>query len=229
LDRDTKKPTTEPIKIEMKNVQTEEITYSTSTTTGTYSLNIRQGYEYEIAFYRNDYLKHRIKFNFCPSKLDARTEFCISGLANVAFKDGEDLGFESDIYIDKIELNKTFVIDGNIQFDYGSARIQPAGYETLKKVVLMLFDNPQIKVEFGAHTDSRGSDEYNMELSKRRAEAAVNYITTQGIPTDRITWQGYGETQILNECTNNVNCPEYKHAANRRAEFKITGIDLERK
>ena len=224
LDRDTKKPVTEPINIEVRNMQTNEISYNKSTNVGSYSLDIRQGYEYEIGFYKNDYLKHRIKFNFCPSKLDSRTEFCISGLTNVAFKDGEDLGFESDIFIDKIEIDKTFVIDGNINFDYGSARLQPAGYETLKKVVLMLFDNPQIKIEFSAHTDSRGSDEFNMELSKKRAEAAVSYIIAQGIPTERITAQGYGETQLTNECANGVTCPEYKHAANRRAEFKITGI-----
>jgi hypothetical protein len=77
----------------------------------------------------------------------------------------------------------------------------------------------------GSHTDSRASYEYNIELSQKRAEAAVRYITFNGINPMRITAKGYGETMLVNKCADGVPCTEPEHQANRRTEFKITAIN----
>ncbi|RZK16223.1 MAG: OmpA family protein, partial [Pedobacter sp.] len=71
------------------------------------------------------------------------------------------------------------------------------------------------------HTDSRGKDAYNLTLSQKRAESAVQYIISRGVNKNRITAKGYGETQLLNKCANNVSCSDAEHQLNRRTEFKI--------
>jgi outer membrane protein OmpA-like peptidoglycan-associated protein len=76
-------------------------------------------------------------------------------------------------------------------------------------------------VEFGAHTDARGGDTYNLRLTQRRAVETVNYLISLGTDPKRITGKGYGETELVNECKNNVNCSEIQHQENRRTEFLI--------
>jgi len=71
------------------------------------------------------------------------------------------------------------------------------------------------------HTDSRGSDKYNLALSERRAKSTVRWIVSKGIKKNRITGKGYGETQLVNDCTNDVPCTEEQHQQNRRSEFII--------
>jgi outer membrane protein OmpA-like peptidoglycan-associated protein len=80
-------------------------------------------------------------------------------------------------------------------------------------------------VELGSHTDARGSDSYNMILSKKRSDSAVKYIIDHGIVKDRIIAKGYGETQLVNHCKNGVECPDDVHRKNRRTEFKILEMD----
>ncbi len=72
-------------------------------------------------------------------------------------------------------------------------------------------DNPTIWIELGSHTDSRGKDSYNLTLSQKRAESAVQYIISKGIDKNRITAKGYGETQLVNKCANGINCSDEEH------------------
>ena len=87
-------------------------------------------------------------------------------------------------------------------------------------------------VELGSHTDARGRDAYNLDLSQRRAQSAVEYLVESGIDRERLRAQGYGETVILNECVNGVKCSDDEHRFNRRTEFKIiegpTTIEVKR-
>ena len=78
--------------------------------------------------------------------------------------------------------------------------------------------NPDMKIEVKAHSDNRGSDQYNLELSDRRARATVQYVISQGIDKSRISGKGYGESQLKIDCT---DCTEEQHAVNRRTEFII--------
>ncbi len=80
---------------------------------------------------------------------------------------------------------------------------------------------PEMIIESGSHTDSRGIVGYNVWLSTRRAKSTVSYIIEKGIDPSRITGKGYGETQLINECSDGVDCTEAQHAKNRRTEFVI--------
>jgi peptidoglycan-associated lipoprotein len=110
-----------------------------------------------------------------------------------------------------------------IYYDFAKWNIRADARPELDKIVKILKDNPEITIELGSHTDSRGTHAYNEVLSQRRAESAVNYIITQGIDKSRISAKGYGERVLLNECADEVFCSETKHQFNRRTEFKVTG------
>ena len=133
-----------------------------------------------------------------------------------------DITIRKDLYLDKIELNKAIRLE-NIYYDFDESYIrEDAGIE-LDKLIKILKENPTIEIELSSHTDSRGNDAYNMQLSQDRADAAVKYIVDIGdINPKRIKAKGYGETKLLNRCKNGVNCSEAEHQLNRRTEFKIT-------
>lgn len=80
---------------------------------------------------------------------------------------------------------------------------------------------PEMIIESGSHTDSRGIEGYNIWLSDRRAKSTVSYIIDKGIDPGRITGKGYGESQLINGCSDGVDCTEAQHAMNRRTEFVI--------
>jgi len=108
-----------------------------------------------------------------------------------------------------------------IQFLLNKFDIRVKSAEELNKVVDIMKQNPTLVVEFSAHTDSRGPDEWNMELSIKRAEEVVRYIVNKGIDYNRIYGKGYGETMPINHCVNDVECSDVEHLANRRTEFLI--------
>ncbi|MDI1353570.1 MAG: OmpA family protein [bacterium] len=109
----------------------------------------------------------------------------------------------------------------NILFEPNKYAITPQAKEVLDKVILVLNANKALKIEVGAHTDSKGSAAENLKLSEMRAKTVQKYITASGIETLRVMAKGYGETQLLNHCDDNSNCSEVEHAQNRRIEFKI--------
>ncbi|MFC6268043.1 OmpA family protein [Frigoriflavimonas asaccharolytica] len=109
----------------------------------------------------------------------------------------------------------------DILYDLDKFFIREDAKPELNKLVRFLEDNPSVKVELGSHTDSRGSDAYNLKLSQNRAQAAVDYIITKGISRDRIVAKGYGETVLLNQCANGVQCSDAEQQINRRTEFKV--------
>jgi outer membrane protein OmpA-like peptidoglycan-associated protein len=126
--------------------------------------------------------------------------------------------------IEKVEVGQKFVME-NIYYDFDKWDILPESEVELDKLVKIMKDNPGWEVELGSHTDCRGSDAYNEELSQKRSDSAVNYIVSHGISRDRITAKGYGETQLVNECDDGVECTEEQHRKNRRTEFKILGME----
>jgi outer membrane protein OmpA-like peptidoglycan-associated protein len=111
----------------------------------------------------------------------------------------------------------------NILFETGKYDITPQAKEILDKIILVLNTNTKLKIEVGAHTDSKGSDLSNMKLSQLRAITVQRYISGAGIDPKRIISKGYGESKLLNNCKDNVPCNELEHAQNRRIEFKILG------
>ncbi|MBW8331924.1 MAG: OmpA family protein [Prolixibacteraceae bacterium] len=92
---------------------------------------------------------------------------------------------------------------------------------TLDKLIALLAEFPDLEIRIESHTDSRGSDDYNMLLSKKRARAAFDYVVSKGIDPNRLLYQGYGETRLLNNCGNGVPCAEEQHEVNRRSIVKV--------
>ncbi|MCB9355022.1 MAG: OmpA family protein [Lewinellaceae bacterium] len=129
----------------------------------------------------------------------------------------------SNIELERAKIDKRIQIQ-NIYYDFDKWDIRSDAAERLDNVVNLMRDNPGLSVELGSHTDSRGNDEYNMDLSHKRALSAVAYIISEGIDSARITAKGYGESQLVNRCRNGVPCSEAEHQLNRRTELRITGI-----
>lgn len=127
-----------------------------------------------------------------------------------------------DLILIKLEINQIFQVE-NIYYDLDKWFIREDAEPALDELV-EVFKNYPISAELSSHTDCRASDEYNRELSQKRAEAAVRYIILQGVNPARITAKGYGETQLVNKCADGVDCTEEEHQANRRTEFKITSV-----
>jgi outer membrane protein OmpA-like peptidoglycan-associated protein len=108
-----------------------------------------------------------------------------------------------------------------IYFDLDKYYIRPDAAIELEKIVKTMKRCTDIKVVAGSHTDSRASHSYNVTLAQNRAQSTVDYIISRGIDASRITPQGFGETQLLNRCSDGVNCSEGEHQVNRRTEFVI--------
>jgi outer membrane protein OmpA-like peptidoglycan-associated protein len=133
--------------------------------------------------------------------------------------------FVRNFVLDSLILNKPIVVE-NIYYDFDKWFIRPDAALELNKLVRTLNDNPTINIQMGSHADSRGSDQYNLVLTDKRAKAAVEYLVSQGIDKERLTWKGYGESRLVNKCKNNVFCTDEEHQKNRRTEFKVTRINI---
>ncbi|UKN02632.1 OmpA family protein [Paracrocinitomix mangrovi] len=162
---------------------------------------------YNITLTRPGYLAQTVTFNVLFDK---------EGRYNVF----EDL----DVKMEKVEIGNdlTKIIDLNpIYFDYNKAIIRPDAAIELDKIVQVMNDNPNMRIELGSHTDSRGSDKKNQSLSDRRAKASADYIKKRISNPDRITGKGYGESKLINHCSDGIDCSELEHQQNRRTEFII--------
>lgn len=123
---------------------------------------------------------------------------------------GTDLAKILDIPIIYFDLDKSFIR-------------KDASFE-LAKVLAVMQEYPNLKIEVRSHTDSRQSAKYNEKLSEKRAKSTVAWLVENGIDPSRITGKGYGESQLLNQCADGVKCTEEEHQANRRSEFIIVSM-----
>lgn len=193
-----------------------------------FNFSFKEGNHYTVLVRREGYLNRRIQIFV---DIDGCI-LCVKGMGveqpnvtEIMTSDNEIGYLLGNIALDTIEIGNTFEIE-NIYYDYDKSDIRPDAAEELDKLVVFLRDNPAINVELGAHTDSRGSDSYNMALSGRRAASAVEYIITQGKVSDsKIESKGYGEEVLVNHCSNGVTCSAEEHQENRRTEITITGYD----
>ena len=120
--------------------------------------------------------------------------------------------------IEQIVTEKEVVLN-DIYFEFDKSNITQQGAFELDKLVQAMTAYPNMVIMVKSHTDSRGSDKYNMNLSDRRAKSTVQYIISKGIAKDRISGKGYGESEPKVNCGD--NCTEEEYAKNRRSEFLI--------
>lgn len=158
----------------------------------------------------------------------------------------EDAAYDVDFILSSI--TKPVVID-NIFYDFDKATLRPESKTALDEMAQVLRDNPNVTIEMASHTDRHGTDEYNINLSSRRAKSVIDYLISVGIDARRLQSQGYGESrpktitkklareypqfpegQVLNEEYINTLSPEDQDAAdqiNRRTEFQVLSIDYQ--
>ncbi|GAB4498826.1 MAG: hypothetical protein OHK0019_34840 [Saprospiraceae bacterium] len=192
----------------------------------TFNFSFAEGNHYTILVRKPGYLNHRVE-------VYVNVNGCILCVDGMGVKEpdvvplmthGNEVGyFLGAIDLDSLQIGKRFEFK-NLYYDFNKWDIRPDAAKNLDKLATFLKDNPGLKFELGSHTDSRGSDPYNLSLSEKRAKSAVDYmIANCGVDPEAITSKGYGETQLINKCDDGVKCSEYEHQLNRRTEIKITG------
>jgi outer membrane protein OmpA-like peptidoglycan-associated protein/tetratricopeptide (TPR) repeat protein len=121
------------------------------------------------------------------------------------------------------DLGKCFGIK-MIYFDLDKSNIRTEAALDLEKILDVLNNNPTMKLDIRSHTDSRATHQYNAALSNRRAKSTIDWLVKNGVAKNRLTGKGYGETQLVNGCSDGVQCSEEEHQMNRRSEFIIMGL-----
>ena len=134
---------------------------------------------------------------------------------------------EMETTLKKISLNDDLLKKFNINtiyFDTDKAIIREDAAIELSKILDVMLENPTMEIDIRSHTDCRATAEYNLSLSDSRAKASVVWLIKNGIAKNRLSGKGYGESQLVNECADGVDCSEEMHQANRRSEFIITKL-----
>jgi outer membrane protein OmpA-like peptidoglycan-associated protein len=133
--------------------------------------------------------------------------------------------FNTDVRMKEVvsPLSKGRILElTNVYYNFNDASLRPDAVRDLEALVMVMNAYPEVEIELGSHTDSRGSFAYNEDLSQRRAESVVRYLTEHGVSKRRLIAKGYGENQHRNNCADGVECTEEEHQRNRRTEVRIT-------
>lgn len=199
LDRNSKKPLAHAI-VTLKKINGQALKVETDET-GDFKFNLDQASDYNLTGDKTGY----------RGDVSSLTTYNLNVSAEI----------KRDLYLEQIIIDKPIRIE-NIYYDFDKSNIRPDAAIELDKLVKIMRDNSTIWIELGSHTDSRGNDQYNQWLSQSRANSAVQYIIDRGINKNRIIAKGYGESMLLNQCSNGVKCSEADHQLNRRTEFEIT-------
>ncbi|HMS29188.1 MAG TPA: OmpA family protein [Saprospiraceae bacterium] len=212
------------IEIYNRTLAKEELVITESASPN-FQFTLKNGNHYTMLIRKEGYLSKRIEayvnVKGCVLCLDGISDLTPGVADNIS---STGLGtLLANIELQKASVGKSFEIK-NINYDYNKWEIRPDAAKILDNVVYIFNDNPGLELEMGSHTDARGNDDYNLELSNNRARAAMNYLLMKGIDSTRISYKGYGETLIKNRCKNLVSCSDKEHEENRRTELKITGV-----
>jgi outer membrane protein OmpA-like peptidoglycan-associated protein len=166
-------------------------------------------------------------------QLAGASDFIVSGkkagyISNIERVSTKGLNRNTTLYVKlELDMEKTVpdknIMLKNIYYDKGSSTLRPGASSDLEKLVTFLKDNPTVTIEIDSYTDSRGSNSSNLKLSQARAQQVVTYLAKNNISKARLIARGFGETKLVNGCTNGVKCTEAQHEQNRRTEFKVTG------
>jgi outer membrane protein OmpA-like peptidoglycan-associated protein len=113
----------------------------------------------------------------------------------------------------------------NIYYHFNDAQFRPDATPTLKVLIGLMQKNPEMVIELASHTDSRGTELYNLQLSRQRAGHLAEYLMAYGIDSQRVKPVGYGESRLKNNCASGVDCSEKEHQQNRRTEVRILKIN----
>jgi outer membrane protein OmpA-like peptidoglycan-associated protein/tetratricopeptide (TPR) repeat protein len=186
------------------------INTTVSDQTGNYVFAVECGKTYNVRATKSEYLTKENKI-VIASENNGKTNLPIAlGKEKCQVAIGDDLG-------------KCFGIK-MIYFDLDKYNIRTEAALDLEKILDVLNQNPTMKLDIRSHTDSRASFKYNEVLSNNRAKSTIDWLVKNGVDASRLTGKGYGETQLVNKCSDDVKCTEEEHQLNRRSEFIITSL-----
>jgi outer membrane protein OmpA-like peptidoglycan-associated protein len=121
------------------------------------------------------------------------------------------------------DLRRTLGIE-IIYFDLDKANIRKDAEVELAKILEVMKQYPSMEIDVRSHTDSRQTKGYNLALSDKRVKSTIKWLVANGVEAKRLTGRGYGESQLVNKCADDIPCTEEEHQANRRSEFIITKL-----
>lgn len=196
-------------RVELKSINDVSIGAAFSDTSGNFLFKLEPETDYKITASKNGYFNKTVTVS-------------TKGLRN---QDSTIIYVYTEIELEKIFTQKEIVIP-NIYYDYDKATLRPESKLVLDTVFIFFKENPDLTIEIGSHTDSRGSDAYNLKLSQARAQSVVDYFIQKGIPAERLIAKGYGETKLINNCGNGSKCSEEEHQKNRRTTFRVASAKL---
>lgn len=210
------------VEVYLYKTMSDKLIDSKSTISGSASFMIDPETEYEIRTCHVDYFKNGLSIYECH---EGDEVLCVLGASDYAYvagggKDKPKAALMANLSLKPLKVGSVLELE-KVYYDLDKATLRPDGKSELDDLVAIMNRNKSIKVELSSHTDSRASDSYNMDLSQRRAQSCFDYITSQGIASDRIIPKGYGEQKLLNKCSNGVECSEAQHQRNRRTEIKV--------
>ncbi|KQO32175.1 flagellar motor protein MotB [Flavobacterium sp. Leaf82] len=208
LDSKTNEPLSDA-KVILFDDKFQQISETVSATDGTYNFDVKCNKTYSVRAAKKDYETNENTITIQPSndkaELNVKLDKQIEQIGV-----GTDLAKTLNIPIIYFDLDKSFITE-------------KAAFE-LEKVLAVMNQNPDIKIDVRSHTDSRQTEKYNMVLSNKRAKATIDWLVKKGISANRISGKGYGESQLKNNCSDNVTCTEEEHQLNRRSEFIIVSM-----
>ncbi len=175
-----------------------------------YIFKIEPNKKYKVRGTRKAYIPQDIEFSTDSEGAIQHNIY----LSLESFADVEERVKENEKGDVQVELDK-------IYFDFDKSNIREDASITLNVLVDLMKKYPSMEVEVSAHTDARGKDQYNLDLSKRRAASTLEYLVSQGIDRNRLKSIGYGEMQPLNDCIKDEGCTDEEYDINRRCEFTI--------
>ncbi|MCL5246209.1 OmpA family protein [Cellulophaga sp. 20_2_10] len=176
----------------------------------------------------NGYYNFILPCNQTSKIVFAKDKYSKKTVAITTKENPEEPSFNNKVYLTPFE--SLIVKEDNVEkinvepiyFDYDKSNITPRAEIELEKVLFVLREFPDTKIKIESHTDSRGKDAYNLELSDDRAKSTRRYLISKGVDIDRIeSANGFGELKLKNKCSNGVKCSEQEHLLNRRSDFII--------
>lgn len=208
LDKDTKE-VIEGAELIMYDKNRQQIDVAQTNERGFYNIKtLNCGSKYRI---------RAIKEGYLTQELVVDTDRKLKQHLNIHLEvDGTKIETGDDLF-KKLKLEP-------IYFDFDKADIRRDAQFELMKIVEVMRQYPDLLLDVRSHTDSRGNDAYNLALSERRAQATVQWMIERGIDSNRLTGMGYGETRLLNACSNGIPCTDEEHQLNRRSEFIIVNM-----
>lgn len=202
------------IAVEIYNAANEKINTVYSDKLGKYSADLKPLKEYKLLYKKNGLVE---KIQIAPKfELTEKREYSFDFSDEMEVK----VGNATVVLASGDDLSKVLNLKP-IYFDYAGYKIRKSSKLELDKIVELMKVRPSISIKINSHTDSRGRDDFNMKLSENRAKATLDYFVLQGIKKERLTGEGFGETRLINKCSNGVKCSEAEHEENRRSEFII--------